>query len=59
MDHGKKGKNKGMELINTQILKNMLVSGKIMQEMVMVHTKVHKDHTKVIGKMIKSMEMEH
>ena len=57
MAHGKKARKMVQALINIHKHKDILVSGRIMQETVMASMRVVKDHLRESGKMIKSMEM--
>ena len=57
MAHGKKARKMVQALINIHKLKDILVSGRIMQEKVMDNMRVVKDHIRESGKMIKNMEM--
>ena len=56
---GKKARKMAQAPINTHKLKNILVSGGIMQEKVMDNMRVSKGHIREIGKMIRNMEMAH
>ena len=59
MASGKKARKMAKAPINTHKLKNILVSGGIMQEKVMDNMRVSKGHIREIGKMIRKMEMAH